>query len=187
MNDDIKALICQTALGKETLSAIGRITANFAILELKLTKLIYFLLGSDEETALIVASEKSFSGLQDLAVALIIKHVKNKTLDFCFVENFKELAKAVSLCEQKRNTISHSLFGFGLKPGETIRTKYSAKRRHGLSFQREVMSLEDFENIYNSISTSAYEIDKFCGEIKLAFDHAEVLIKGLDKSKLAIA
>lgn len=186
MDEEIKSAFCQTALDQNALAEIGRITANFAILEVKLVKLIYFLIGADEETTLIVCSEKSFSGLQDLAMSLFIKRAKECSLADSWPERFRPVLKDVSAVEQKRNQVVHSLWGFSGFPNKVIRTKYTSKRRNGLSFQRDEMKIQDLNRIANQISAVAFDIHECCGEVFAEFRDKEILIPGLDESTLAV-
>lgn len=48
------------------------------------------------------------------------------------------------------------------------------------------MYVEDIEKIYDSISISSFEVNRFCKKILIALSEAEFEIKGLDRSRLAI-
>lgn len=72
----IKALRTTTALHNDCLAEIGRVTANFALLEVKLKKLIYYLLGTSEREILAITSEMSFQRMLDLATSLLTEQVE---------------------------------------------------------------------------------------------------------------
>jgi predicted naringenin-chalcone synthase len=75
-------------------------------------------------------------------------------------DHLGRVLRLVRASEQKRNVIVHSLWGAG--PGATvIRTKYTAKERHGLAFQREEMSTDSLDAIALDIATATFEIEAF--------------------------
>lgn len=164
MDEDHKWIFCTTALSNEALAEIGRITANFSLLELHMLKLIYYLMGSHEEISLIVSTELSFSNLQALAMSLIIEHAEKARVSNNSKEKLKEILKSVSSAEQKRNTISHSAYG-SKSENEIVRTKYTSKRKNGLILQREVMSYEDIQNISKYISSVTLDVKNISTEI----------------------
>ena len=157
MEDKYKWIVCTTALSNDALAEIGRITATFALLELCLHKLIYYLMGSHEETSLIVTSELSFNNLQTLAMSLAIEHNEKKRITNDILEKLKDTMKSTSTAEQLRNTISHSTYGSSCND-KVIRTKYTAKRKKGLSFQREEMHINDIHDISKVISCASFDI-----------------------------
>ena len=57
-------------IGTAHLVALGKITANFSQLEDELCRLIWYLLGPDEQLGQVVTAELSFRGLVNLAGAL---------------------------------------------------------------------------------------------------------------------
>ena len=160
---EIAILSKQTALSTDFLAEIGRITAHFALLERDLMDLTHRLLRLPEKSARAVTSELSFRAMQNLAASLV------KELHPNSAESFKEILKLVGKCEEKRNQISHSLWGAGLnKIGDekaVIRTKYSAKQQRGLVLQREEMTLNDLQLIAAEISVAAYEVEGFHADI----------------------
>ena len=112
-----------------------------------------------------ITSELSFRGLQQLAASLVKEKIPGKS------ERFKELLKKVGKCEEKRNYISHSLWGAALtREGEerrVVRTKFSAKQQKGLHFSREELTVADLRQIAMEISVAAYEVEAFAKTLGL--------------------
>ncbi len=82
----------------------------------------------------------------------------------------KEILKRVGQAEEKRNNVSHSLWGAAIttKPGEerkVVRTKYSAKQNRGLHFSREELTVADLYAIAVEISIAAYDVEAFDASI----------------------
>jgi hypothetical protein len=157
--NQVAVITKQTALSSEFLVEIGRITVHFAILERDLTELTHMLLGLPKNSARAITSELSFRTLQNLAASLV-KEAHPKA-----APAFKELLKAVSKCEEKRNQISHSLWGSGggnlNEERKVIRTKYSAKQSNGLVLQREELTAADLHKIAAEISIAAFDLEGF--------------------------
>ncbi len=162
--DEIAVLCKQTALSNEFLAAIGRITVHFALLEHDVIELTHTLLGLPKNSARAITSELSFRGLQNLVASLVKESHPGRA------SAFKELLKMVGKCEEKRNQISHSLWGsWGGRANEehrAIRTKYSAKQQKGLVLQRKELTVRDLNQIAAEISIAAYEIERFHAELK---------------------
>ncbi len=106
-NDDIKAMVKATAVVDECLVEIGRITVHFALLELALIDLTHRLLGLPERRARIITSELSFRGLQQLASSLVKERRPQE------LQRIEAILKRVAACEDKRNVVSHSTWGYG--------------------------------------------------------------------------
>lgn len=147
-----------TAVPEEFLVEIGRAVANFALLEWQLIQLIHLLLRTERNITRILTSELSFRGLQDLSMALVKEVFGDKE-----AEEYKQVLKLVSQAEAERNIVSHSLWGSGLSNGKkvVIRTKITAKRRKGLSKQRQELTGDDLRAIARKISVAIHELDLF--------------------------
>lgn len=159
IDNEIKALHKCTALSSEFLSEIGRITAHFALLERDMVALTHTLLELPENKARAITSELSFRGLQQLTSSLVKECLPAKS------ENLKLILKRVGQAEEKRNYVTHSLWGAALtKIGEehkVVRTKYSAKQSRGLHFSREELTIADLYAIAVEISVAAYDVEAF--------------------------
>ena len=70
--------------------------------------------------------------------------------------------------ESDRNNVLHSRWGFrSYEDGKStvIRTKYTAKRRKGLDFQREELTAADLKAMAHNISVASHEIAVFAGHL----------------------
>ena len=163
--DDVKAMLKATAVGDKSLIEIGRITVHFALLERALLDLTHRLLGLPQQRVRAITSELSFRNLQHLASSLLKERrpARSKELD--------EILKRVSACEDKRNVISHSLWGSGgFKSDGTqiiVRTKYTAKQKRGLKFVRQELTVEQLYEIAREISIAAYDVEVFGASLGL--------------------
>jgi hypothetical protein len=159
MDIDIRALQKMSAVPDEVLIELGRTTAHFALLEYDLVALVHHLLGLDDRTARSITSELSFRGLQNLSYSLVVEKRSDRE------EDFKAVLKLVANSEEKRNQIAHSLWGFDVSASasaiKVIRTKYTAKQRSGLRFNREVMTPAAIQKIAMDISIATYEVERF--------------------------
>ena len=157
--DQMKAIHKLSALSDEFLAEIGRVTAHFALLEKEMTLLVHRLLGLPAKIALSITSEMSFRGLQQLAAVLVKERLPSRMVACT------DILKLVAAAEDKRNQITHSLWGFAgaSQSGEykVVRTKYTAKQRRGLHLAREEFTVMDLHNIAMQISVAAYEVDAF--------------------------
>lgn len=158
-NDDIKAIHKCTALSDDFLAEIGRITAHFALLEKDFISLAHTLLNVPENIAITITSELSFRALQNLVASLVKELISEKS------DELAAILKNVVKAEERRNQVSHSLWGAALRktPGEyrVVRTKYSAKQKKGLHFAREELTVPDLYAIARDISIAAYDVEKF--------------------------
>lgn len=137
--EELDLLELTTLVPDHYLVEIGRVVANFAILEKELSSLIHCLLGTNEDVTQIVTSELSFRNLLDLSASLVKQlHSPKET------ELFKATLKLVEKAEEKRNLIVHSIWKVGFDWGVT-RSKNTAKRGRGLQTQNEFYSLEDLQ------------------------------------------
>jgi len=113
------ALSRTTALGEDFLVEIGRIVANFALLETELFALINGLLGGNRVKSRIVTSELSFGNLLNLSASLV-KAVHGDE-DF---KRYKNVLTIVSEAEAIRNQIIHSVWGMDYSmPRSAMRNK----------------------------------------------------------------
>jgi len=162
-NDEIKIILKHTAVPDNFLAEIGRVTAHFALLEYDLIELTHQLLGLSRNMARAITSELSFRGLQQLAASLLRERFPSE------VEKFESVLAKVSKAEERRNTVSHSLWGDGgkSKDGERVivRTKYTAKQKNGLKFVRQELTASDLRGVAYQISIAAYEVEQFRNQL----------------------
>ncbi|MDF3847555.1 hypothetical protein [Achromobacter denitrificans] len=169
--DEIKALHKSTAVSADFLAEIGRITAHFALLERDLIMLVHSLLDLHESVALTITSELSFRGLQQLASSLVKEMIPTE------VNNLKIILQRVGKAEEKRNRVSHSLWGAAATMADeeqrVVRTKYSAKQNRGLHFSREELTVRDLHKMAVEISIAAYDVAAFTARIVRARKEGE--------------
>ena len=165
MNPDNKAMFKATAVADQSLTEIGRITVHFALLEWTLLDLTHRLLGLPKRRARAITSELSFRNLQNLASSLLKERRPNRS------KEFDEILRRVSACEEKRNVISHSLWGSGGFNSDgtqvIVRTKYTAKQKRGLNFVRQELTGEQLYEIAREISITAYDVEVFGASLRL--------------------
>jgi hypothetical protein len=153
--EDILARSRTTVLRNDFLAGIGRVVANFALLENELFLLIRFLLGVDTNIAGIVTSEMSFRNLLDLSTSLIKEKHGGDEAKQC-----AEVLKIASEAEEIRNRLIHSVWGvWGSGGAIVIRTKHTAKRGKGLNFQREEFTLDDISAFAVNISRAIRAVE----------------------------
>lgn len=153
----ILALENTTALTNDFLAEIGRIVANFAILEAELEKVVHKLLGLDRKLKQVITSELSFNVLRHLSFSLIKESFGEEK-----GKEYREVLKQISKAEDIRNRYLHSLYGYGgTKDGESIviQTKYTAKTKKGLDFSR-------IELTVSSLNEKAFQIATITGVLK---------------------
>jgi hypothetical protein len=143
-----------TAVQPEFLEEIGRVVANFALLEYELFLLIHGLLGTEPEISRIVSSELSFKNLVELSSSLI-KQIHGENV----LQKYKEIIKVVTEAEEKRNLIVHSQWGSAQT--YVIRSKTTAKRAKGLNIQREKYTKVDLENVVLLVSRAILSVEMF--------------------------
>lgn len=104
----------------------------------------------------IITAELPFKGLKALLVSLYIER-HGKDDDF---SKLKDLMLRAGRAEEKRNQITHSIWGAG--DGESIsRIKTTAKEKHGIKFNFESMKVEDLDSIASEIMVLAKDIQNF--------------------------
>ena len=143
-----------TAVQPEFLAEIGRVVANFALLEYELFLLVHGLLKTEAEISRILVSELSFKNLIDLSSSLI-KKIHGDDI----VLQYKEILKTVTEAEEKRNLIVHSTWGSAMT--HVIRSKITAKRSKGLKFQHEKYTKEDLQNVALLLSRAILSVEIF--------------------------
>lgn len=166
--EEVRALFGTTSLPEEALAEIGRAVAHFAILDHTLVRLVQGLLGlqksrEGERVARVLTSELSFRGLLDLSASLI-RELHGDEL----AEEYKAVLRTVGAAEDERNVLSHSLWGTTGHPDAVdrpfIRTKYTAKRKKGLSFRRDHLGMDDLRASARQIALATYDLRVFTSQ-----------------------
>lgn len=152
----------ETPLGDEDLRAIGRITANFALLELMMSNCIWLLVSADARIGQIITAELSFRRLLVLFSSLY----RHKASTPQAIDELDALLSRVVQAEEKRNQVTHSIWGAGHAPGEVARIKATAKQRKGFRIQIEEMTTEDLHDIADFISKVATDVQQFWSRLQ---------------------
>lgn len=140
------------------LKSIGDITVSFALLEFQLQMLIGSLLNERQRIGQVITAELSFKGLKALLVSLYIERHGKDDADF---EQLKDLINRCGQAEEKRNQITHSIWGAGKDADHITRIKTTAKEKHGIRFQFEDVSSQNLEDFAVEIKKLAHELQTF--------------------------
>lgn len=154
-----KIIEMSSTLSDKHLAEIRRVTVQFALLEFHVRELVHWLLDRPTNVAAAITSELSFRNLCQLASALIKERFPGLSSDF------KVILKAVGTAEERRNQISHSLWGGG-GGALVVRTKLSAKIGRGLHLAREEMTVEDIFQASALVSVAAYDVEFFHARLR---------------------
>ena len=88
-------------------------------------------------------------------MSLYIERYGKENADF---ETLKDLMVRASQAEEKRNQITHSIWGAGKDKNSITRIKIPAKEKHGIKFQFKDVSADN-------LSEFTVEIKKLAGEV----------------------
>lgn len=149
----------QHAVSKEHLIEIGNITVFFALMENELKSLFSELTqlkdNQKKRLSIIIASELSIRQLFQLVKSLFVEVYGENAFFSELIEIIKKAEKAT----EKRNLITHSIWGAG-KNNSLIRIKIINKNK-GTDFQAEPFSVGDFANIAKQIDDVYIELRNF--------------------------
>src|SRR5690349_18336973 len=148
-----------TPLPYDYLAQIGMITANFAILENALSNAIIFLLELDVRDGKIMTVELSFRHKVNLIDSLYRERITDQAL----LDKLKEILRSTGQVEERRNQITHSIWGYDPDADEVIRMKRTAKRG-GLKEQGEVMTVDQLKNVADEIDLAERYFTRFLNE-----------------------
>lgn len=140
--------------------AIGKITIAFAELESWLSSFIWALMVpfSEQHIGQMVTAEMSFSRKLDLLASLFQYRCK----DIQERDKLKALVTKLTKLEQERNTVQHSLWICQSDdPEEVTRLKITAKRKHGLSHAKEVLTSQPLEDLAQELQMATSELSSF--------------------------
>ena len=142
-----------TALSESLLVELGRVVAHFALLENTIIASIQGLVKCSDTVTLTLCAERSFRNLLDLASSLAKQSMNESQL-----ETFEGMILKAQHLEDERNAYMHSIYG-SLSPEKAIRSKTTAKRKHGLRTTIEQITPE-------TINSSAMKIAELAGEME---------------------
>ncbi|MFZ1548465.1 MAG: hypothetical protein WAT12_15450 [Candidatus Nitrotoga sp.] len=146
------------SISDEHCLAIGKISVAFAELESWLSSFIWSLISSEQHVGQIVTAEMSFSRKLDLLVSLFQYRCKDRQER----DQLKALVSRLSGLEQQRNTVQHSLWiRQTADPTEATRLKITAKRKHGLSHAKKVLTSQPLESLTRDLQVAVSELSSF--------------------------
>ena len=120
---------------------IGDITVSFALLESTLQTLVHSLLGAGQRCGQVVTAEVPFRTLRAMAVSLYLERNGEDAL----YGSLRSLIQRAAEVEEKRNQVTHSVWGAGRDSASITRMKITAKERHGFRFSYENVSSDELQ------------------------------------------
>jgi len=149
--------IIEHRIPSKYLEKIGDITVSFAILENEIEYFIWALLGTNHFIEQIITVELSFKKLRALLVSLY----KERYGENDNYKKMRDLMNRAGKIEEKRNQITHSLWGAGKDIDSVTRMKTTAKEKCGLRTKFELVTVSDLSKIARDIKKLAAEIQNF--------------------------
>lgn len=161
-------------LPDETLLAIGRITVNFAIVELVIAAYVEALLTPrDSDAGRAVTAGMSFKRLLDLLDSLHRLRVKDPDEH----ERLDSLIKRCLILEERRNVITHSHWSPpGEELGKVTRWKTTARRKTGLRDDFQKMTDAELHGLADELTKMHADITHYMVESKWIQDNAMITI-----------
>ncbi len=141
----------------EHLKHIGDMTVSFAMLESVIRFFTWMLFNDNQRVGQIVTAELSFSRLRALLISLYLERFGD---DDDFI-TLRSLLQRAAVAEEKRNQITHSMWGAGGDADTITRIKTTAKEKDGIKFHHEKFSSGDLSNFVAEIKALALEIQDF--------------------------
>ena len=146
----------KSAIPEESLAPLGKVVANFAVLESILSFGIGILIvgnsAAEQRTEQIVTAELTFKG----KIALFSSLYQHRFPEREPFEDLKKIRDKLRKASEKRNSLLHSTWLAG-----GVRSAITAKERKGLNFEFEDMDSKKIEGISDFIAEVAYEVQEF--------------------------
>lgn len=144
--------------------ALGRVTANFSLLEEELKIMATALINpKDQQLGEIITAEIPFRGVVGLVSALFAHRCDDVTQRRVLDDI---LTRAMQV-EARRNAMIHSEWLSAPGPEERIRIKTTAKKKTGLQHHTETMKAADISAIADQASELASEVLGFLAAVKI--------------------
>ncbi len=146
----------KSATPDESLAPLGKVVANFAVLESNLDFAIWLLLignsSAEQRTGQIVTAELMFKN----KIALLSSLYQHRFPTKSPFAALKEMRKKLSNANIKRNNLVHSIWLAGGKKFAT-----TAKGKHGIKFEFKDMNASQIDGIADFISEVGAEMQEF--------------------------
>jgi len=151
-------------LSDSFLREIGRVTVNFATLEVYLSLAIGGLIGPDAAIGQIVTSESPFRNKLSLFSSLVrhkIHELPKATEEW--LPELENLLTRLRTCEEERNQIAHSVWLLASEEvaDEATRFKITSKQRKGLQHATEPVTVVHLKTIADNIRKTSESIMPF--------------------------
>lgn len=129
---------------------LGRMTANFALLEMEMCFLIWVMIGSDQPVGAMVTSQMSFKNLVGLMSALGHHHFKGTER----LEAIRDACREANRVAHRRNAPTHSTYVSDEETGSPGRLKFHI-RKGQLQFTAEELDPMETNNVADEIADVA--------------------------------
>ncbi len=136
--------------------ALGETVVWFEELDEQLCTSISFLLHSGDDVGRIVTAELSFRAKVDLFSSLF-RGLRPGSDNLSAVRDF---CAACAQIEAKRNQVMHSKWRHQMDGSGVTRLKYTARAKHGLRKQEELLALNQVEAIWVHCGYLAHSLDE---------------------------
>ncbi|PIS31062.1 hypothetical protein COT42_01840 [Candidatus Saganbacteria bacterium CG08_land_8_20_14_0_20_45_16] len=144
------------AIPNESFAPLGKVVANFAVLESSLDFAIWLLLvgnsSAEQRTGQIVTAELTFKN----KIALLSSLYQHRFPTKAPFATLKEIRKKLSAANIKRNDLVHSTW---LAGGKKVTT--TAKERYGIKIEFQDMNAGQIDGIGDFISEVSAEMQEF--------------------------
>ena len=145
----------------QAMQQLGEYVVGFQELEATMNSCISALVSRDKHVGQVLTAQMSFRSKLDVLVSLLLYRLGTTRLPASLADVIKEIGD----CEQRRNTLVHSLWDIHLKDPEFVkRVKVRCSRRSGLARSEELVLPDDlydearsFENIAERLSEEIEE------------------------------
>lgn len=151
-------------ISDDQLKALGRLTAEFSLLEFMIASLVWWLSG-DQASAMILTTHLPFKRLRQAAEALARAKMKTNT---AALDEIKKIMKRASDHEKDRNRLIHSIWmrlpgvpgGPAPAPGGPLsRLKMTANRK--FEVQLEAFPADDINRVADKIGQTTRDVVRF--------------------------
>lgn len=140
----VAVVVAPTHLSDAFHAALGRVASHFAVLENVIQGLAWSLIDPrDQQVGQIVTAQMSFGRTVDLAGSIFRHRVGDEALR----EQLMALLNRALAVEERRNAVTHSIWGFDESPDSAQRIKSTAKKNRGLDHRFERMHAADVDRI----------------------------------------
>jgi len=137
------------------IKALGRVTANFSMLEFHLNEFTSELISEDIHLGRTILAEVRFLNLTCILRSLYRYRVSNKV----YVREFDNLIDEIQNMERERNMVIHSVW-YPNPSGEVTRFKKRSTKKGGLKFDVESWDISKIDEVADQIKKLAVRIEQ---------------------------